>query len=106
MMEPARLRLIAQELQLAHSERLDPVLFHGRSMPPFVGGGDDLTGTPVRWEDIRRGDIITYRSQDKSPPRRVVAQLPTSLRLRADNWAGLEYVVDRAEVLGRVVARG
>src|SRR5262245_33099450 len=105
-MEPGRLRLIAQELQLAHSARLDPVLFHGRSMLPFLRDGDELVVTPVRWEDIRLGDILTYRFEDKFPTRRVVARRPTSLRMRADHWPGLEYAVDRGEVLGRVVARG
>jgi Peptidase S24-like len=104
-MEPERLRLIAKELQLAHSAQLEPVLFHGMSMLPFLRDGDELIVAPIRWEDIRPGDILTYRFEDKFPTRRVVARAAHSLWLRADNWPGLEYKVERADVLGRVVAR-
>ena len=104
-MEPDRLRLIVQELQLAHSAQFAPVLFHGRSMRPFLRDGDELIVTPVQAEDIRPGDIVTYRFEDKFPTRRVVARTSTRLWLRADNWPGLEDEVVPPDVLGRVVAR-
>ncbi len=105
MMDQARALRIAQELQVQDSARLAPVLFHGKSMEPFFEDGDELTVEPVAWEDIRPGDLITYRLDDRFPTCRVAAIKGNHLLLTADKWNWARLEAWREDVLGRVVAR-
>lgn len=99
-----RVRLLAQELQLLRSRQME-VRFHGLSMLPFLREGDRVVVEPVAWEDIRAGDLITYRDADKFPTRRVVGKGSGRLVLWCDNWPDLRYRVPRDQVLGRAAAR-
>lgn len=92
-------------MQLEHSRRLAPVLFHGHSMRPFLEDGDELAAEPVGWEAIRVGDIVTYRQADKFPTRRVVEKREDRLVLVGDNWPRARFEATRADVLARVVQR-
>lgn len=95
---------IAQELQLLQSREMR-VQFHGQSMLPLLRDGDRVLVQPVAWDDIERGDLITYRTDDKFPTRRVVAKSAGRLLLWCDNWPHDRFEAPRARVLGRAVAR-
>ena len=102
-MDLARARLVAKELQLTgpHAD----VAFHGRSMEPFLMDGDQLDVEPVEWRDIRVGDIVTYRLDDRFPTLRVVRTSASKLILRGDNWPFADFDAWPADILGRVTAR-
>lgn len=104
-MNNERAQQAARELQLLESERSESVLFHGNSMLPFLQDGDSLRVVPVAWDEIQRGDIITYRLRDHFPTLRVAAKYSDQLVLTADNWRGRTFQAWREHVLGRVVAR-
>lgn len=95
---------VAQELQLLRSREMH-VRFHAESMLPFLRDGDRVIVEPVDWHDIARGDLITYRFDDKFPTRRVVRKGKNSLLLWCDNWPDRRFRVGREHVLGRVVGR-
>jgi MoaA/NifB/PqqE/SkfB family radical SAM enzyme len=95
----------AQELQLQESARLSPVLFHGKSMLPFIQEDDELWAESVAWEDIQPGDIITYRLADRFPTCRVMTKRGEHLLLSADHWRWARFEAWREDVLGRVIAR-
>lgn len=104
-MNPAQVKLIGKELQLELSSEQHALYFHGLSMLPFLREGDLVIVRPVSWEDIKRGDIVTYRREDKFPTRRVLFKGPAGLSVRCDGWP--EYVddVQADDVLGRAEAR-
>jgi hypothetical protein len=98
-------RLIAKELQLELSSEARTLYFHGESMRPFLVEGDAVVVAEVEWDDIRIGDVITYRVQDKFPTRRVVRRSKHGLHLWCENWRERQFYVAREDVLGRAVAR-
>ena len=102
MDQPAA-HVVARELQLVAAD--SGVTFHGRSMEPFLVDGDRLTVTPVGWNDIRPGDVVTYRLDDRFPTLRVVRRGATTATLRGDNWPFQDFTIWPGDVLGRVVAR-
>ena len=61
--------------------------------------------SPTRFEDVRRGDIVTFRREDKFPTYRVVRLGPSSLTLQGDNWPEAEFEAQARDVLGKAVAR-
>jgi hypothetical protein len=81
------------------------VRFHGDSMRPFLEDGDRVIVEPVPWGEIRLGDLVTYRFEDKFPTRRVVHKGRRSLLAWCDNWPDLRFRVGREQVLGRAIAR-
>ena len=89
---------------LENSKILGAVIFHGNSMSPFLEDGDELIVIPVRWEEIKIGDIVTYRHGDKFPTYRVARKMQDSLLLKPDNWPQL-FKVCRDDLLGKVVER-
>jgi len=103
-MKAERAHQLAQELQLLRSHQMT-ARFHGDSMLPFLRDGDRVRVGPVEWDDIRPGDLITYRHEDKYPTRRVVRKGASGLVLWCDNWPYLCFTVSREHVLGRAVAR-
>jgi hypothetical protein len=104
-MRDQSVRLIAKELQLELSSETRTLYFHGESMSPFLVEGDEVVVTPVAWRDIRVGDVVTYRLQDKFPTRRVVRKTREGLDVWCENWAGRRFFAPREDVLGRAVAR-
>ena len=81
-MRDQAVRLIARELQLELSSEF---YFHGESMRPFLVEGDAVVLTPVEWDEIRIGDVITYRAEEKFPTRRVVRRSRNGLFLWCEN---------------------
>ena len=105
MMDPDRARLIGKELQLELSSAEHTLYFHGTSMLPFLREGDLVVVRPVAWDDLRRGDIVTYRDGDKFPTRRVLKKRADRLNLRCDGWVTLEFHAEAKDILGRAEAR-
>lgn len=105
-MGPDRIRLVAGELQLELSSRSQTLYFHGESMRPFLGEGDEVVVDPVAYEDIRMGDVITYRFEDKFPTRRVVGKGRDGIHLWCENWPERRFWTPKEDLLGRAVARG
>ena len=95
---------VARELQLERSGRR-AVMFHGKSMFPFLDEGDDVIVEPVEWAAIRPGDVITCRLDDRFPTYRVVRRRRGRLTLRGDNWPGPRFTAWPDDVLGRAVVR-
>ncbi len=101
-------RVVAQELRLRRSTQMGAVYFHGETMRPFLGEGDLVVVEPLAWEEIRLGDILTYRHEDKFPTRRVVEidHEVEAVILRGDSIPGRpDFVVSRTDVLGRAQVR-
>ena len=103
-MDKNKITLTAKELRLQKSAALGPVFFHGNSMLPFLADGDELISIPVVWGDIKAGDIITYRLEDKFPTYRVIQKHRDKLILKADDWPEL-IEVEAGDVLGKVIER-
>lgn len=99
------LRLVAKELQLSLASESKTLYFHGTSMSPFLVEGDEVVVMPVEWRDIRIGDVVTYRFQDKFPTRRVVWKTSDGVELWCENWPDRRFAASRHDVLGRAVAR-
>lgn len=104
-MDAGRARLIGKELQVEVSSAEHSLYFHGTSMLPFLQEGDLVVVRPVAWDDLRRGDIVTYRKDDKFPTRRVFDKRGDRLSLRCDGWKHLKFRARRDDVLGRAEAR-
>lgn len=103
-------RLVAMELQLAHASsplgRL--ACFHGLTMLPLLREGDEVQTEQIHWRDVRIGDVVTYRFEDKFPTRRVVAVDHEHRRfvIMGDSIPGRrEFLVPFDDVLARVVRR-
>ncbi|MCC7009821.1 MAG: hypothetical protein IT184_13525 [Acidobacteria bacterium] len=95
------------ELQLAHANR-HLAYFHGLTMLPVLREGDEVRLEPVAWRDVRVGDVVTYRFEDKFPTRRVVAidRRRGRFVIMGDSIPGRrEYLVPFEDVLARVVGR-
>jgi hypothetical protein len=95
------------ELQLARAAR-DYAYFHGLTMLPLLREGDEVEAEPITWREVRVGDIVTYRFEDKFPTRRVVAidRDRREFVIMGDSIPGRrEYLVPFDDVLARVVAR-
>jgi len=95
------------ELQLAHADRR-LAYFHGLTMLPLLREGDEVLTEPIDWGDVRIGDVVTYRFEDKFPTRRVVAIDRAARRfvIMGDSIPGRrEYLVPFEDVLARVVRR-
>lgn len=104
-MHPSQAAGIAATLQLEHAIPAPPARFHGHSMAPFLHDGDVLRIAPVAWDEIRPGDIVTLRLDDRFPTLRVVRRHGDRLTLIADNWPGRRFDAWREHVIGRVVER-
>jgi hypothetical protein len=101
----SRVRRALAELQVTRSARLGPVVFHGRSMEPFLRDGDALVVAPAPWAELRPGDVVTYRLDDRYPTCRVFRRQGPALALRADNWPFAAFRIWEPDLLGRVVER-
>ena len=99
------LRLIAKELQLELSSEARTLYFHGESMRPFLVEGDAVVMAAVEWAEIRIGDVVTYRFEEKFPTRRVVRRSRNGLYLWCENWPGRQFYAAREDLLGRAIAR-
>ena len=104
----ARVRLTALDISLRASTTHSPVYFHGKTMLPFLREADLAVVEPVRFEDIRVGDILTYRFDDKYPTRRLarVDRVAGTMVLRGDRLRRRHLFSVRAgDLLGRMTAR-
>jgi hypothetical protein len=99
------MRRIARELQVELSSEQHTLYFHGESMRPFLGEGDEVVVTPVAFEDIRLGDVVTYRFGEKFPTRRLMRRTPDRLQMWCENWPNRYFETRREEILGLAVAR-
>ncbi len=104
-MDPDRVRLIGKELQVHLSSAEHSLYFHGTSMLPFLQEGDLVIVRPIAWDELRRGDIVTYRNSDKFPTRRVSNKRADRLSLRCDGRVTLEFHAEPDDILGRVERR-
>ena len=98
-------RRIARELQVELSSKEQTLYFHGESMRPFLGEGDEVVVRPVAFEDIRLGDVVTYRYGEKFPTRRLMRRAPDRLVMWCENWPDRYFETRREEILGLAVAR-
>jgi len=76
-------------------------------MLPLLRDGDGLEIVPVCAEEIRLGDIVVYREQEKYPTRRVVGFNParTEFFIQADYTPVRLFCIPATALLGRVEAR-
>jgi signal peptidase I len=77
-------------------------------MQPHLVEGDYVVTEPITASDVRLGDVVTYRFEDRFPTRRVVKRDEDSriFIFMGDSIPGrLEYVVPFDDVLARVVRR-
>jgi hypothetical protein len=77
-------------------------------MLPFLREADLAVIEPVRFEDVRVGDILTYRFDDKYPTRRLarVDRVTGTMVLRGDRLKGRRrFTVHAGDLLGRMTAR-
>jgi hypothetical protein len=105
LQEETQVEIAAKELYLLGSIKAGHIEFHGPTMHPFLQDGDELVVEPVEWNQIRVGDIITYRLEDKFPTCRVARKTPSFLSLKADNWPAFQADVGKDDVIGKVVRR-
>ena len=98
-------RRIARELQVGISSEERTLYFHGESMRPFLGEGDEVVVRPVAFEDIRLGDVVTYRFGEKFPTRRLMRRTPDRLVMWCENWPHRYFETRREDILGLAVAR-
>ena len=105
IMDKTIVQQLALELQVKHSSEERSLYFHGESMHPFLQEGDKVVVRPMKWQDIRLGDIVTYRFEDKFPTRRVVKKTDCHLSLWCENWPARRFQAERNDVLGRAEAR-
>lgn len=81
----------------------------GQSMTPTIQDGEAITVAPVHVVDVRRGDILLYRSGRGLLAHRVVRIEPQrdgapQLTLRGDASLTEDEPIAAAQVLGRVVS--
>lgn len=76
-------------------------------MLPLLADGDRLEIVQVPSDEIRVGDIVTYRDQHKYPTRRVVGfdAARSEFLIQADYKPARTFRVPSAAILGRVEAR-
>ena len=101
----AKARLIARELQVELSSEDRTLYFHGESMRPFLAEGDEIVVRPVGFANIRLGDVVTYRYNDKFPTRRLVWRTRDRLEMWCENWPTRYFETRREDILGRAIAR-
>ena len=98
-------RRVARELQVALSSEERTLYFHGESMRPFLGEGDEVVVRPVPFDEIRLGDVVTYRYGEKFPTRRLMRRAPDRLVMWCENWPNRYFETRREDILGLAVAR-
>ena len=97
-------------MALVLSRKIGPHTFHGATMLPFLVDGDEVSIEPVGFDDVRAGDVVTYRDQQYFPTRRVIRidRRSRSLILKGDAIPELTFFVLEEDLLGRVttITRG
>jgi hypothetical protein len=93
-------------MALVLSRKLGPHVFHGATMLPFLVDGDEVEIEPVSFDQVRPGDIITYRDQQYFPTRRVIRidRRSRSLILKGDAIPHLTFFVLEEDILGRATS--
>ena len=101
-------RLLGMELRMESSGRWGGVYFHGDTMRPFLRDGDEVVIEPVSWQDVRIGQIVTYRHLDLFPTRRITEhhRLQGRFILKGDGMPLRRFFrAQEEDITGRVVAR-
>lgn len=93
-------------LRLGYGIRFRP---GGHSMHPAIKDGESVTVEPVRAGDVKRGDIILYRTERGLIAHRVVTIRATgaggrTFHLRGDASDSCDAPVSEQQILGKVVA--
>ena len=72
------------------------------SMVPVINSGDFVSGIPVDYEDVKIGDIVTYKNRSKEITicHRVVELTEEGLVLKGDNNVGADTEKVREEDVG------
>jgi signal peptidase I len=75
----------------------------GRSMEPFLAGGDVLTIEPAQGSVLRVGDVVLFRRRGTAAPaiHRIVS-LSHGIRTRGDALRMADEAVPADDILGRV----
>lgn len=79
----------------------------GLSMEPSIRDGDAITVVPVPLEEVRRGDVVLYRTGDRLLAHRVMGRargVEGLVLVRADAPGWEEERVPARDLLGRVEA--
>ena len=100
-------RLAAELLGDGYRVRFRP---RGVSMFPTIRSGDPLTVEPVRADEVKRGDVVLYRSDRGMIVHRVERILDRgegdlTFLLRGDAAQALDRPVGAGRLLGRVAVR-
>lgn len=79
----------------------------GRSMTPFLGGGDILTIRKVSASSLKKGDLVFFKNLDEYPViHRVVKKQKhrdgITFQTRGDALIGFDERVREEEILGKV----
>jgi hypothetical protein len=99
-------RVVAHELRLGTGRARST--FHGLTMRPHLVEGDEVETEPITASEVRLGDVVTYRFEDKFPTRRVLAADDDArvFTIMGDSIPGFrEYRVSYDDVLARVIRR-
>ena len=99
-------RLSTDLLQSGYGVRFRP---GGFSMYPTIRDGEAVTVEPIHAHEVRRGDILLYRTMRGVIAHRVVsiaedANAGRVFTLRGDSLAACDAPVNTEQVLGRVVS--
>ena len=72
------------------------------SMVPVINPGDFVIGVPVDYEDVKIGDIVTYKNQSKGITicHRVVGKIGEGFIFQGDNNATVDEEIVEKEVIG------
>src|SRR5688500_13634370 len=95
------------ELQPERSP-VDPAYFPGYLMLPLLREGDEVVVEATAPEDLRVGDVVSYRAADQFPTRRIMAihEHGRSLVIMGDSVRPRRtWLVPTDDVFGRVVRR-
>jgi len=103
-MDEKEIKFLAEEIQIKDPRMLSLIVVCGKSMSPFLKDGDELIVLSKACEDIKMGDIVICRCENKFLARRFFRKFKDTVNLRPDNsstWLN----VNKAAILGIVIER-
>lgn len=75
----------------------------GHSMHPTIRDGETVTVEPTTALDVRRGDIVLYRTGNRAIAHRVVDVNAKRFILRGDASREPDEPVEASQILGKVI---